>query len=169
MFELGTDYLILRTLPPAAAACLPADRTTATTLLAVALDEEWPLPDILDLMPVHASRSASEAPLGIWVMIERRTTTVVGDIGFLGPPDGAGEMEMGYSVVPSRRRRGYATEAARALVAWALEQPGVTAILAGTDADNVGSQRVLERAGFERTMSTPTEVRWRRERAGSSS
>lgn len=151
------------------AACLPADRTTATKLLAVALDEAWPLPDILDLMPLHANRSAAEASFGIWVMIERERNTVVGDIGFLAPPDGAGEMEMGYSVVPSRRRRGYATEAAGALVGWALHQPGVAAIVAGTDPDNVVSQRVLQRAGFERTASTPTEVRWRRERPGSSS
>jgi ribosomal-protein-alanine N-acetyltransferase len=128
------------------------------------MDDAWPLPDILDLMPGHAARSPETAPFGIWVMIEAPTNIVVGDIGFFGPPDASGEMEMGYSVVPSRRRRGYATEAARALVAWALDREGMTAIVAGTDPDNVGSQRVLERAGFARTGATATEVRWRRNR-----
>lgn len=167
MIELRTTQLLLRPLPPGAAALLLRDRAGAAALLGAPLDDEWPLPDILDLMPLHARRSDAEARFGIWVMIETRTNEVVGDIGFLDIPDEAGEMEMGYSVVPSRRRRGYATEAASALVAWALNQPGVTAIVAGTDADNVRSQCVLERAGFERTSSSQTEIRWRVERGAS--
>ena len=62
---------------------------------------------------------------GAWVVIEAESDTVVGDIGFIRPPDDAGEIEVGYSVVPSRRRRGYATEALQALAHWAFEQPGV--------------------------------------------
>jgi RimJ/RimL family protein N-acetyltransferase len=41
----------------------------------------------------------------------RATGMVIGDIGFRGPPDAAGIVEIGYSVVAGRRRRGYATEA----------------------------------------------------------
>jgi ribosomal-protein-alanine N-acetyltransferase len=114
-------------------------------------------------MPTFARRSPSEATYGVWVMIEVETNAVVGDIGFLRPPDAAGEIEVGYSVVPSRRRRGYATEALRALVAWAFDQPRVTAILAGTDQDNAASQRVLRSAGFDVTEATPAEIRWRLE------
>jgi RimJ/RimL family protein N-acetyltransferase len=133
----------------------------------VALDDEWPLSDILDLMPVHAGRSTTEARFSIWVMIERETGTVVGDIGFFGPPNEAGEMETGYSVVPSRRGRGYATEALGGLTRWAFEQPEVTAIAAGTDPANVVSQRVLVRAGFRETPAEPAERRWRLDRGAS--
>jgi len=63
---------------------------------------------------------------GIWLMIERDTDTVVGDIGFMGPPDD-GSVEIGFSVIPDRRRLGYASEAAGRLVAWALEQPEISA------------------------------------------
>jgi ribosomal-protein-alanine N-acetyltransferase len=100
------------------------------------------------------------------VIVEAETGSVVGDIGFLAPPDTAGEIEIGYSVVPSRRNRGYASEAVAALLDWAGQQPGVTAVVAGTDADNAASQRVLERAGFHRTGSRDAEVRWRYEHQG---
>jgi RimJ/RimL family protein N-acetyltransferase len=46
------------------------------------------------------------------------------------------------------RNRGYATEAAKALVEWAFEQPGVKRITAHCDQDNVASHRVVEKAGF---------------------
>jgi ribosomal-protein-alanine N-acetyltransferase len=153
-------------MPPGAAAFLPADRAGATALLRASLDDEWPQPDIRDLMPVHACRSFSDAAFGIWVMIETATNVVVGDIGFFRAPDAAGEVEIGYSVIPSRRRRGYASEAVAALVAWAFDQPGLTAILAGTDPDNDVSQRVLRQADFEVTAASPTEIRWRREPGG---
>ena len=153
----------MRPLPPGAAALLPGDRAGAAAPLGASLDVEWPLPDILELMPIFAARSGAEAPFGAWVMIEAESNTVVGDIGFIRPPDEAGELEVGYSVVPGRRRRGYATEALAALVAWAFAQQGVSAILAGTDPDNAGSQRVLRSAGFEVTDATPAEIRWRLE------
>ena len=91
------------------------------------------------------------APFGVWVIVERATGTVVGDIGFMGPPDDRATVEIGYSVVPDRRRRGYATEAARAMVGWALRRPDVNAVVAGCDEDNVASIRTLERTGFDRT------------------
>lgn len=161
--ELQTQQLILRPMPVAAASRLPADRTGAAQLIGASLDDAWPLPDILELLPLFAARSDAEAAFGAWVVIEAESDTVVGDIGFIRPPDDAGEIEVGYSIVPSRRRRGYATEALKALTKWAFEQPGVSAILAGTDPDNDTSQRVLRSAGFEVTGATPAEIRWRLE------
>ena len=163
MIELRTTQLILRPLLSGAAALLPGDRVGAATLVGASLDDDWPLPDILELMPIFAARSEAEAPFGAWVIIEAESDTVVGDLGFIRPPDEAGEIEVGYSVVPGRRRRGYATEALAALVTWAFAQRGVTAILAGTEPDNSASQRVLRSAGFEVTAATPAEIRWRLE------
>lgn len=73
----------------------------------------------------------------------------VGGIGFKGQPDN-GSVEIGYGLVPSARGNGYAPEAAQALVALARQQ-GLSRIVADTEADNIASQRTLERAGVTQT------------------
>jgi RimJ/RimL family protein N-acetyltransferase len=158
-----TDRLELRPIPAAAAAALPVDRAQAASILGAALAREWPQPDLLDVLPLQASASPGSEPFGVWAMIERETATVVGDIGFTGPPDHAGAIEVGYSVIPIRRRRGYATEAAHAIVAWAVDQPEVKAVLARCDSDNLPSIRILERIGFRRAGEENGRISWRYE------
>lgn len=74
--------------------------------------------------------------------------TLVGAAGFFGPPSDAGEVELGYSVCPEWRGRGYATELAMALAQHAAAQPGVARVLAHTTRANPASVVVLERSGF---------------------
>ena len=87
------------------------------------------------------------AAFGQRLVVERDTALVVGGIGLFGPPED-GRVELGYGIVESRRGRGYATEAARAMVAHALGLPGVTEVGAGVDPANAASVRVLEKAGL---------------------
>ena len=71
----------------------------------------------------------------------------LGELCFRGlPPDGA--VEIGYGLSPEFWGKGYATEAVTAAAEWALKQPGVTAVEAETDEENIASQRVLAKAGF---------------------
>jgi [ribosomal protein S5]-alanine N-acetyltransferase len=158
---LLTARLELRPLPAAAAAVLSADRLEAARLIGVELADDWPQPDLLDVLPAQAKAGRDEEPFGAWLLVERASRTVVGDAGFIGPPDEDGTLEIGYGVVPSRRRRRYATEAVAALVEWALAQPRVRAVVAECDRDNEPSIRVLERAGFVRTDEQDGKVRWR--------
>jgi ribosomal-protein-alanine N-acetyltransferase len=88
-----------------------------------------------------------ETAFGQRLVVERETGLVVGGIGLFGPP-AEGQVEFGYGIVGSRRGRGYATEAARALVEAALALPGVTEVVAGVDPANAASVRVLEKAGL---------------------
>lgn len=158
-----TAHLDLVPLPAAAARCLPDDRDGAAAVLGAALSPEWPLPDLLAILSRQASARTPEAErFGIWVMVERETATVVGDAGFHGAPAADRSVEIGYAVVPDRRRRGYATEAARALAEWAAGQEGVTSVVATCDEDNLGSVRTLERVGFLRAGGEDGgQLRWR--------
>ncbi|WP_342781604.1 GNAT family N-acetyltransferase [Streptomyces piniterrae] len=93
-------------------------------------------------------------------IVERAGGLVVGSIGLFWPPHD-GRLEFGYGVVPSRRGRGYATEAARALVAFAFTAPGVHTVYAEVDLTNPASCRVLEKAGLERWSSDEETARFR--------
>lgn len=159
--QIDTSRLELRVLPAAVAAVLPGDPDTAARALGAAIPAEWPAVDVLDVLPIQAAATPEHEPFGMWVMIERETRTVVGDIGFLGPPADDGAVEIGYSVNPDRRQRGYAVEAATALVGWVRAQPGVTTVVARCDPANLASTRTLERVGFEREGETDGELRWR--------
>ena len=157
-----TEHLELRPLPQAAAAALPGDRDGAARLIGAKLSDEWPQPDVLDVLPRHSTLDQDSVQFGVWLMIERASGTVVGDIGFFGPPGEDRTVEIGYGVVPERQRRGYATEAATGLAGWALRQPGIDAVLARCDPANEASIRTLERAGFERSGEDGGQLRWRR-------
>ena len=79
--------------------------------------------------------------------IEQKDGTHVGGLCFKGlGPDGA--VEIGYGILDAYQGRGYATEAVRAVIAWALTQPGVRVVEAEAESDNAASLRVLEKCGF---------------------
>ena len=85
---------------------------------------------------------------GVYQVRLATTGEAVGGIGFVHPPEG-GAAEVGYGLAESVRGRGYATEALLALVDLAGHE-GAEVVVAMTAVDNVASQRVLERCGFER-------------------
>lgn len=78
--------------------------------------------------------------------------TPLGDIGLQISPENRKEADIGYTVVPAAQGKGIASEALRAVCDYAFNQTGVKAINAYVLADNVGSVRVLEKAGFVRTQ-----------------
>lgn len=85
---------------------------------------------------------------GMFQIILRETGEVVGDIGFHGPPDETGTVEIGYSVVEQYRGRGLAGESAVAICGLAWSRPEVSRIIAQTEESNAASAGVLRHAGF---------------------
>lgn len=80
--------------------------------------------------------------------IRRRVDgAAVGGIGFHGPADEWGWVELGYDLIPAVRGKGFASEATRGLLIHARER-GAAGVRADTDVPNVASQRVLLAAGF---------------------
>ena len=83
-----------------------------------------------------------------FAVVHRDEDRVIGSAAFKGAPDEQGVVEIAYGIAPSYRGRGFATEAARALVSFALERVDVTSIRAHTKPENDASGRVLSKCGF---------------------
>lgn len=75
---------------------------------------------------------------------------VIGHLGGHGPPDEHGAVEIGYTVAEAWRRRGVATECARAWFAWAHGHGATRARLSTTD-DNAASLAIAARLGLAPT------------------
>jgi GNAT superfamily N-acetyltransferase len=74
--------------------------------------------------------------------------TPIGTAGFHGPPDERGMVEVGYSVDPLHRRRGYARAALETTLAVARQRPEVDVVRAVIRPDNVASRALAESQGF---------------------
>jgi RimJ/RimL family protein N-acetyltransferase len=111
----------------------------------------YPLASTLLRAELTLAAAARRSPLGrfgTYQLVRRADGSVIGDAGFMGPPDATGAVSVGCAIIDDARGQGYATEALSALIEWAREQPGLTCILADTTRANVASQRLLERVGM---------------------
>jgi [ribosomal protein S5]-alanine N-acetyltransferase len=83
--------------------------------------------------------------------IHRIDNVVIGMCGFAGPPDSDGVVEIAYSIAPDYEGRGYATEAAGALIEFASQSSLVRTISAYTLREISASTHVLEKCDFRKT------------------
>lgn len=111
---------------------------------------------LLEKMEAHPEAFPWYSP---WEIVLRETNTVIGGIGFVGPPDENGVVNFGYHIDQNRQRKGYATEAVEALVRWAMSYETVKAVQATTLPENVPSQHVLLKNGFLQTGEGEDEGR----------
>ncbi|GHJ52338.1 hypothetical protein Nm8I071_16450 [Nonomuraea sp. TT08I-71] len=148
--DLTTDRLVLRPWPAEEAAAVVAGERRPHWAADYPADGDRMIAGIIAGNP--------DQPHGHRLIVERETGLTVGAIGLKLPvTDGA--VEFGYGLAASRRCRGYATEAVRALVAHARTLPGVTLVYATVDPANVPSVRVLEKAGLRRDGTVDSDGR----------
>jgi len=133
-------------------------------LLGAALPADWP-PGEYDraamtyfLEQLTAGGRAAAGWYGWYALRKADDTaprTLVGAGGFMGPPDAAGTAEIGYSIAADWRGQGLAAELVAGLVQQAAATGLVHRLIAHTNADNLASQRVLLRNGFEAAGTAP--------------
>ena len=100
------------------------------------------------LARLHASTAPDPWVHGFSI-VHLDTGTTVGQCGFKGPPDADGAVEIAYGVASEHESKGYATEAARALLAYALSVDQVKLVRAHTLPASNASKRVLAKCGFQ--------------------
>ncbi len=84
-------------------------------------------------------------------IIEKKDGSKIGFIAYFYVLHPAGrQLEIGYSLVPSERGKGYCTEASEIMVDFLFLSKDTMRIQALTDLRNVASQKVLEKVGFKK-------------------
>ena len=94
----------------------------------------------------QAERPRREFELAITLL---RGGPVIGSCGIRRKPENDWEAEIGYELAPEYWGRGYATEAARAIVDFGFRELELHRIWAWCIADNAASVRVLEKVGLQ--------------------
>ena len=83
--------------------------------------------------------------------VEKKDGTRIGYISFYYALHPMGKtLEIGYSLIPSERGKGYCTEAAQIMVDYLFLSKDASCIQATTHIKNAVSQRILEKVGFRR-------------------
>ena len=97
----------------------------------------------------------------LWTAISKKENKMVGDLCFVGEPNEAGEVEIGYGTYEAFRNQGFMTEALAGMIAWAKDQHQIKSILANTKKTNDASFAVLEKNSFLKISETETMFNWK--------
>lgn len=146
MSFIETDRLLLR------AWILPGDVADAQSILCNPQAQKFYLRGTLldaDVGAYVARIVAKEERdgFGVWPVMEKATRELVGACG-LSRIDGLGEVEIEWVLKPEVRGRGYAQEAACAVMAFAFDHLRLPRICAVIDAENAGSIAIANRLGM---------------------
>ena len=123
----------------------------------------WLADELEDALKIWIARLTSDPAAAPWmaramVLNEDGARRVVGSIGFHGPPDAEGRLEVGYSVDPPYRRRGFARESVRALFDWAHQRAGIERFVASISPANAPSLALARGLGFVQVGEQLDEV-----------
>lgn len=99
-----------------------------------------------------------------WILIEKKSAIMIGEVGFKGPPVARGSIEIGYGLHQVYRNKGYMTEAVAALTRFAFSQREyrIERVTALTLPENTASHRVLEKNSYARQPSFGNYWLWER-------
>jgi RimJ/RimL family protein N-acetyltransferase len=106
-----------------------------------------------ETLPAFLSAGDADARFGCWAAEERANGAFVGWFQLRSPqwplePAGADDAELGYRLRTTAWGKGYGTEGSIALIHKAFADLGLARVVATTMAVNIGSRRVMEKAGL---------------------
>ena len=122
-----------------------SDRDVAAMTLSI--PHPYPEDGAEKWISTHAAKYA-ESELASFAITERESDALVGAIG-LHPEPAHGRAELGYWIGKPFWGRGYATEAARAVIAFGFESVGLNKIHAAVFIKNPASDRVIRKLGMK--------------------
>ena len=124
----------------------------------------WLTIDSTHLVQLNLAQRTADA-VGLetagWAMVLGAPTgsgRVIGSIGFHGPPDDRGRLELGYAVDPAFSREGYAAEAMTALFHWAATRYGITGFLVSVPSSHKPSRPASIEVWFSEAESRSDQI-----------
>lgn len=146
MPELDTDRLILRPFGP-------ADTSLLHQLFIDPFIRKYLWDD--EILEIHQSKEVMELNIshfekekwGLWKILSKASDTVMGFTGlwyFFGEP----HPQLLYGILERYTGKGYASEAAKAIVTYAFEQLSFEYLIAAMDEEHQVSQRLAKRIGM---------------------
>jgi ribosomal-protein-alanine N-acetyltransferase len=137
-------------------ALLEGNRDEAEAAIEIDLPEGWPDDNTWGFLRMRFGQLQREPEAQQWLgraLVLRGPSTMVGYAGFHGPPgsnalEQADAVELGYTVFQPFRRRGYAAEAAEALMGWAREHHGISYFVASVSPANDPSLALVRKLDF---------------------
>lgn len=139
--------------PKAMVALEAGDRDKASAEAGVELGDFLASEECSWLWRIRLTQIAEDPESAGWVARAGLTVpdgVAIGHAGFHGPPDDSGMVEVGYTVDPLHRRKGYARAMLRELLARAASDPLVGTVRASIRPDNVASLGTIRGFGFEK-------------------
>lgn len=117
------------------------------------LAEKW----LMSLRLEQYRADAAYRDWGLWAVALHETRQMIGHIGFHTPPNAPylqpyaqNAVEFGFTIFPAFRRQGFATEAATALMDWAMRSHRLTRFVMSISPQSTPSLRIADRLGFQR-------------------
>ena len=148
-------------------ASLRVDLESASQLINLAIPSEWL--EAKWLMEMRLAKLREKPDLEPWLLRAvslRETKTMIGFTGFHTLPGAEylnsyapGSVEFGYTIFPDYRGKGYASEAAEALMDWATREHHVTRFVVSISPANEPSLRIAKKFGFHKvgTVTDPED------------
>jgi ribosomal-protein-alanine N-acetyltransferase len=129
-------------------------RTELGELIGAEVPDEWPHenwePHVFDyLLKLFAESPEAIGWCRYLLLRHEGGRTLIGSFGSGLPKPETGEAEIGYGILPSWQRQGYAPEAVAAMLPWLQTRRKIRAFVAQTFPYLRGSIRVLEKCGFQ--------------------
>ena len=149
---IASDRLELSSMSPAFIETILDDPRPDTAL---EIPTAWPDAHDRHFLELRLRQLRDRPELEPWfvyaVVLPKRR--MIGHAGFHGPPGtnalkAHDAVELGYTIFPPFRGRGYATEATSALIDWAHEQHRIRRFLASIGPDNAPSLALVRKLGF---------------------
>ncbi|MDT2048518.1 GNAT family N-acetyltransferase [Bacillus sp. 1780r2a1] len=162
MPELHTNRLIMTTFTVEMMEKIMKNKHTFTERFSLNVHSEWPLLEYRQFFSYKINKFKETPIENKWegLIIHKKTNTIIGDMGFKGGPNEEGAINIGYSIVPDQRGKGYASEMGKALVQWGLSQPEVKKVLATCSPDNQPSIKVLQKIGLQFSVEKNGKLYW---------